>query len=540
MDQTTKLRFQQTFAKGELFEGKFRIEGHLGTGSFAYVMLAKHEAMERRVALKVLKPDLVNANPELLKRFVNEVKIVAKLTHPNTVTVFDYGRTADNVHYLVMEYVEGVTLEDVLAEQGALAPHRAVLVTKQILKSLAEAHSLGIVHRDLKPSNIMLTYSHDEQEIVKVLDFGVAKLVDHQSTHRGKPQRRSTQFVGTPVYMSPEQVLGTDVVPASDLYSLGLILYEMLTGSSPFTEPTVALIAQAHVDDEPLPFAHLDRLTARFQTLILRATARQPQNRFTDVGSFARALPTIGATDFSAEFSKLMDDGGLAEESPAVEDWDAFSGKNYVEAPASEAVFDEPIARSKAPKPAQPVRLNVETEAPRRPLGGVALDLGHVRRDELQRKRDVTVGTPVVVVERDWKSAAWILGGMGACFAAFVLASTVFVDGNGPDRWFVGFLPMGIAALWSRFSGVQRHHGSQLETMVVPFFKHMVLTLGVLLLVVCVAMPESGASRMANAGTWFVDDVSKSSPLRLVHTVTETVASVFAWLFAFSSKVIPW
>ena len=555
MDPKLKAQLRKRFAKGTLFEGKFRIEGHLGTGSFAYVMLARHEAMDRRVALKVLKPELVSANPELLKRFVNEVKIVAKLSHPNTVTVFDYGRTEDGIHYLVMEYVEGVSLDAVIEEQGALSPHRAVAVTRQILKSLAEAHTLGIVHRDLKPSNIMLSFTHDEQEIVKVLDFGVAKLVERRSPEKPNQfERRSTQFVGTPVYMSPEQVLGQDVVPASDLYALGLILHEMLTGNAPFEKTSVAHIAQAHIDPDPLPLEGLDTLTNRFQQLILRATSREVADRFQDVGSFARALPDLGESDFSVEFSKLMDDDYAFKEAVGLEGvsentWDAFSGRNYIEAPKSESIEELPLPLppKKKPKPAQPVRLNWQEESgeeQQRPSSSVELNLGQVKRDDLRRKRDQrdrTGGQPVVMVQRyDWRSGAWIVGGLIAAFASFLVASTVWVDGDGPDRWVVGLLPWLAAFVWSKFASVQRHLGGTLDRVVVPFARHMVWTTLSIVVIVCIISPEAGASRMENAGTWFVDDIPDDSPLRALHAVSSLFASALSMLFSVASKVFPW
>lgn len=549
MDPSLKDRLRKQFTKGTLFEEKYRIEGHLGTGSFAYVMLARHEAMDRRVALKVLKPDLVGANPELLERFVNEVKIVGKLKHPNTVTVFDYGRTDDGVHYLVMEYVEGVGLDEVLSEQQRLAPARVVNITQQILESLAEAHALGIVHRDLKPSNIMLTYSHDEKEIVKVLDFGVAKLMDRTPNGRKKTSaRRSTQFIGTPVYMSPEQVLGQVVVPASDLYSLGLIVYEMLVGESPFENAGVAEIAQAHIQHGPLPLDLLPELSQEFQELIVRATSRSVDDRYPDVGAFARALPLIDSP--SVEFSVLLADSEAstpaAHESSEVDFFEQFSGKNYLAPPSEvEDEEDDPMlaptrpTRSDSLKPAQPERLTEEPE-PRRASAAVELDVAAIKREELRQRREAVVAPPSRAPSFALREALWLLAGVVAAFVAFVVASTAWASGHGPDRWLLGLLPVGIALLWSRFAGIRRHLGSRMETVFVPAARHTVWTCLGLIAIVALISPEAAASKMQQAGAWFVADIPPESSLSFIRRGVEALAGGLAALFSAASKIVPW
>jgi serine/threonine protein kinase len=333
-------------APGRLFEQKYRIISQLGTGSFAVVVKARHEVMGRDVALKCLKPSVVRASPDVSARFVTEVQIVSRLRHPNTVTIFDFGHTQHELAYMVLEYLDGETLDELIDAQGALSEARALRICRQILKSLDEAHALGIVHRDLKPSNIMLTELHGEPDFVKVLDFGVAKLLNETNSRDNKDEPRSTQFIGTPIYMSPEQVLGKPVTPASDLYSLGLLLYQMLSGDTPIAHESVAAVVREHLAPGPLPFSALNKLSPQMRRVILKATARAPADRFQTVQEFLDAdifgAAPLHAADASSEHLRvrrpsaqatspgLSPGSGLSEETSEP---DIFSGKNYIEMP---------------------------------------------------------------------------------------------------------------------------------------------------------------------------------------------------------------
>jgi serine/threonine protein kinase len=284
-------RLKNILKAGKLFEGKYRIMRPLGAGSFAIVVHARHEVMERDVALKFLKPKVVESNPEVSERFIREVKIASKLKHPNVVTIFDFGTADDDLYYMVQEYVAGTTLDAVLTNQGAMPPERVVHIAAQVLDCLKEAHSLGIIHRDLKPANIMLTSQSDDEDFVKILDFGVAKLLDPEDAKSGGgASRQSTKFIGTPIYMSPEQILGREVQAASDLYSVGLILYEMATGQAPIQADRVAEVVQQHLSDEPLAFPRLHLLPENLATVILRATSRHPKDRYRTAEAFRLAI----------------------------------------------------------------------------------------------------------------------------------------------------------------------------------------------------------------------------------------------------------
>ena len=233
----------------QFIAGRFRIEGEIGTGGMGTVYRAIHLGLERPVAVKIIKREFA-ADRDVADRFLREARTMAKLRHPHAAMIFDAGNLPDGRHFIIMEFVEGLTLSEALGREGPFSPERAVEIALQICDVLEEAHELGIIHRDLKPSNIMLS-----ERGVRVLDFGVAKVLasstevtaTHASTGSG-------QIVGTPRYMSPEQCLGQRVGARSDLYSLGVLLYEMLSGRPPFMDalPSAVLVKQATAAPPPL------------------------------------------------------------------------------------------------------------------------------------------------------------------------------------------------------------------------------------------------------------------------------------------------
>jgi len=216
----------------QFIAGRFRIEREIGTGGMGTVYLATHLDLERPVAVKIIRREFAS-DADVADRFLREARTMAKLRHPNAAMIFDAGNLPDGRHFIVMEFVEGETLSQALAREGRFSFTRAVGIATQICDVLEEAHRIGIVHRDLKPSNILLG-----KRGVCVLDFGVAKVLassaestfTHASTGSG-------QLIGTPRYMSPEQCLGQRVGARSDLYSLGVLTYEMLAGRPPFVDP---------------------------------------------------------------------------------------------------------------------------------------------------------------------------------------------------------------------------------------------------------------------------------------------------------------
>ena len=233
---------------GALLGGRFRILGRIGVGAMGTVYRANQASVNRLVALKVLRPDL-NRDPETTTRFYREARATSLLKHPNTVTVHDFGETEDGCLFIAMELLEGRLLSELLRKEGAQQVSRAVKIAIQVARSLAEAHRKGIVHRDLKPDNIMLAQV-EGQEVVKVLDFGIAKVMsDHDGLDAFETQA-GTVF-GTPRYMSPEQAQSKPLDARSDLYALGVIFYQLLTGHAPFEDDDAVVVMARHIKSQP-------------------------------------------------------------------------------------------------------------------------------------------------------------------------------------------------------------------------------------------------------------------------------------------------
>lgn len=259
----------------QVIAGRFRIEREIGTGGMGTVYLATHLGLERKVAVKIIRREFAG-DADVADRFLLEARTMAKLRHANAAMIFDAGNLPDGRHFIVMEFVEGETLSQALAREGRFSFTRAVEIATQICDVLEEAHRLGIIHRDLKPSNILLG-----KRGVCVLDFGVAKvLASSAESTAANASTGSGQLVGTPRYMSPEQCLGQRVGARSDLYSLGVLVYEMLAGRPPFTDPlqSALLIKQATAAAPPLPKLRPDvgrSLALAVHTLL----AKRPDDR---------------------------------------------------------------------------------------------------------------------------------------------------------------------------------------------------------------------------------------------------------------------
>ena len=249
------------------------------------VLAAEDERLHRRVAIKLLKDELVQ-DPRFVERFRREARAVAALSHPNVATVFDYGED-DACHYIVMEHVEGKDLSKVLREDGPLSMDRSVRIATQVCGALAHAHSAGVIHRDIKPANIIVGPS----DRVKVTDFGIARAAgDSTLTATGS-------VLGTAQYISPEQASGAAVTPATDVYSLGIVLYEMLTGAVPFTGDTPVAIAMKQVHEPlPKPSALNADVPPSLDDVVARATQKDPNERYPDAPALAAALATATAT----------------------------------------------------------------------------------------------------------------------------------------------------------------------------------------------------------------------------------------------------
>lgn len=236
---------------GQLLSGRYRVEECLGEGAMGAVYRAEHTLMKKTVAVKVLRPQ-VGERGDLVERFRREAQAAANIDHPNVCSASDFGQMQDGAFFLVIEYLEGDTLEDVVAREGPLPAGRALSIAAQICAALARAHELDVVHRDLKPENVMLVPRDEDDELVKILDFGVAKVRLTDEHEESKLTKAGTVW-GTPCYMSPEQAAGGDVDGRSDLYSLGVMLYEMLTGAPPFEDDNPARVMAMHLTEKPVP-----------------------------------------------------------------------------------------------------------------------------------------------------------------------------------------------------------------------------------------------------------------------------------------------
>ena len=259
----------------QFIAGRFRIEREIGTGGMGTVYLATHLDLERPVAVKIIRREFAG-DADVADRFLREARTMAKLRHPNAAMIFDAGNLPDGRHFIVMEYVEGETLSQALNREGRFSFSKAVGIATQICDVLEEAHRIGIVHRDLKPSNILLGHRG-----VCVLDFGVAKVLassaESTATHASTG---SGQLIGTPRYMSPEQCLGQRVGARSDLYSLGVLVYEMLAGRPPFVDPlqSALLVKQATAPAPPLPRLRQD-IPRSLALAVHSLLAKRPEDR---------------------------------------------------------------------------------------------------------------------------------------------------------------------------------------------------------------------------------------------------------------------
>src|SRR6266536_2597716 len=248
--------------------GRYEIDTVLGRGGMAEVYLGTDRVLGRKVAVKVLEPQYAR-DASFVARFRREAQSAASLNHPNVVNVFDTG-SDDGTHFIVMEYVQGKTLSQVIKD-APLLPERAVEIAQSVAEALAFAHQNGIVHRAVKPGNIMLTPSGD----VKVMDFGIARATTSDSL------TQTATVLGTATYFSPEQAQGEPVDARSDVYSLGCVLYEMLTAQPPFSADTAVAVAYKHVREDPVPPSSLNRdVPAGLDAIVMKCLAKNPDNRF--------------------------------------------------------------------------------------------------------------------------------------------------------------------------------------------------------------------------------------------------------------------
>ena len=266
---------------GQPFDGRYRVLGRLGVGGMATVYLAEDSSLGRKVALKVMAERYAE-DGEFVERFRREAQAAARLNHPNIIAVYDRGE-ADGRPYIAMEYLQGRTLKQVIQKEGPLPPERAIAVAMQVLSGLRYAHEHGVVHRDVKPHNVLV----GDDGRIKVTDFGIAHAGDPQMTEVGS-------IVGTAQYLSPEQARGRSVGPQTDVYSLGVVLYEMLAGRVPFEGDSSVAIAMQHVSDEPPPLRSLvPDVPESLAMVVAHSMLKQPDQRYGSADEFSADLDRV-------------------------------------------------------------------------------------------------------------------------------------------------------------------------------------------------------------------------------------------------------
>jgi serine/threonine-protein kinase len=281
---------------GQMLDGRYRIEALLGRGGMGAVYRATHVNMDQRVAIKVLRPHLTG-DATAARRLAREAKGTYKLETEHAVKVFDFGATESGLVYLVMELLDGRTVAEELAVDGAMAPARAVRIAAQLCDALAAAHRLGFIHRDIKPENVMLVKRGADADFVKVLDFGLAKLIEGAgaSAFSVVALTQTDMVFGTPEYMAPEQAMGRTLDARADLYAVGATLFELLTGRPPFVDAAPMKLLAAHVRQPPprLSDVRPEIASSPLESLLLRCLAKSPDQRPSSAASLATDLVSL-------------------------------------------------------------------------------------------------------------------------------------------------------------------------------------------------------------------------------------------------------
>jgi serine/threonine protein kinase len=360
---TLKSQGQGADLLGSIIADRYHVLKKLGEGGMGTVYLAEHVKMGRKSAVKVMNPGTVD-DTDAISRFNREASNASRINHPNVAAVYDFGETSEGMIYLAMEFVEGPSLTQVIKEGGPLPPARAAEIARQAAEALSVAHDMGIVHRDLKPDNIMLAKNRDGSDCVKVVDFGIAKAANNEA----QKVTRTGLVVGTPEYMSPEQLAGDKLDGRSDIYSLGLVAFAMMTGKLPFPGETAQESMIARLTDDP---KRLDEMKpdvawpSSVQLVMDKALARDAVDRYQSANQFGsdlhKAVHGMGDTPHQTTIMRAS----LSHK--------ASTPSSNAAVPGSPAAKTKPIPATAVNKASKAVDVVPEPSRNRTPmLGGIA------------------------------------------------------------------------------------------------------------------------------------------------------------------------
>jgi serine/threonine protein kinase len=376
------MRPQDPFIGRDILNGQYQILQKIGSGGMGAVYKALETERNRMVGVKILHPKLANRK-DLVSRFRREARAMSQLTHPNTVKVFMFGELEDGSLYIIMEYLDGKNLNQTVRSEGPFPMERALPVLIAVSGALDEAHKAGIIHRDLKPENIFLCQSAGMRDYPKVLDFGLAKVGERQMRPGSVILTQEGMVFGTPEFMSPEQAQGKVLTPASDTYSLAVILYEVLTGKLPFDAKSAMDFIQLHVTGKPCPLSQ--RVPGRtfppvLDRIMERALAKRAEDRFASAADFASAMQLVlqGATQLppqlaSAHWSELPTMPFAPVSPMALGAAQASPGQTPQHLPQGQNRPAGGLPLSSAPAPVSPRSLSASPRAKVGVLIGVAL-----------------------------------------------------------------------------------------------------------------------------------------------------------------------
>jgi serine/threonine protein kinase len=278
--------------KGDLFASRYDILSTLGKGGMGVVYRAHDRQLDEEVALKVLRPDVMKTDPTLLERFKQEIKLARRITHRNVLRTHDFGETGATP-YISMEYLEGVTLKDLVTSKGALPIGVGLRIAKQMCLGLEAAHEQGVVHRDIKPQNMLILPETGE---LKIMDFGIARVSEVKPGTAGSGLTTAGMVMGTPDYMSPEQAQGAPADFRSDIYSLGVVLFEVFVGRLPFTGDNMMAVVMSHIQKAPpSPRSMNPRVPPRLEAVILHSLEKDPARRYQSVSEVLEGLDAVSA-----------------------------------------------------------------------------------------------------------------------------------------------------------------------------------------------------------------------------------------------------